>query len=176
MKQKNSSSGMTLIELMIVVAIMGIIAALAVPKFKDLITKNRVKTIAESLYTDLQYARSLAITSNKTVYVSFTRTSATDWCYGVQSTTVCNCATEVCGIREGSSSDYNNIEMENDVSSLVGSNIGYSPLRGTASPNGYISFVNTSDSTQKLRVTVSLLGSINICNPSGSTYTQYTSC
>lgn len=43
--------GFTLIELMIVIAIIGILAAIAVPKFMDLITKSKVSSTVGDLKT-----------------------------------------------------------------------------------------------------------------------------
>lgn len=57
----NRIKGFTLIELMVVLALVAIIATIAVPSFNSLIRHNRLESQAEELNSLLQYARSEAL-------------------------------------------------------------------------------------------------------------------
>ena len=61
--------GLTLVELMVAVAVAAVLLTLAAPSFRDLILMQRLKSIHAELVTNLQYARSEAVSSGAVVNV-----------------------------------------------------------------------------------------------------------
>jgi len=78
--RQHASRGFTLPELMIVLTIMAILIAAAVPSFAEFIRNQRVKTASFDLFSSLVMARSEAIARNTTV--TLTPTSTTNWANG----------------------------------------------------------------------------------------------
>ncbi|MCW5633334.1 MAG: prepilin-type N-terminal cleavage/methylation domain-containing protein [Rubrivivax sp.] len=59
----------TLIEMMVVIALVGIIALLAAPSFNEMIGMQRLRAINDQLVTDMQYLRGEAVSRNQ--YMGF---------------------------------------------------------------------------------------------------------
>jgi type IV fimbrial biogenesis protein FimT len=62
--------GFTLIEMVIVVTIISILAALTGPAFRDMVIRQRIRTAGYDLMADLTFARSEAIKRNSSVTIT----------------------------------------------------------------------------------------------------------
>lgn len=75
---RSNLSGFTLIEVMMVVAIAGVIISLAIPQLKPLIDRARTKTAVRQLRADLQKAKLEAVKRNTNCLVELTIASPGD--------------------------------------------------------------------------------------------------
>lgn len=183
--------GLTLVELMIVVAVVGVIAVLAAPSFRDFILLQRLKGIHAQLMTDLQFARSEAASRGQAVnlrvstptaanpsscYIFFTDTSATpsDACNCHQpEATRCSNATsrEIRTVAHASSRGVS-------LSFRAGQrdSVAFDPVNGSILtfpsniPRGNEFEIDTAidGSTRRLRIVLSRAGRPTSCVPAGS--------
>ncbi|MHB8078521.1 MAG: GspH/FimT family pseudopilin [Candidatus Krumholzibacteriia bacterium] len=62
--------GFNLVEIMVVISIFGLVAALSLPAFGNYVRSNRLSTSVNRLAADLQLARSTAIANGRVVQVT----------------------------------------------------------------------------------------------------------
>jgi len=156
------SLGFTLLELMIVVAIVGIVASIAVPSFQDTLERANLKEAAESLKSDLLFAKTEAIKRSQNITVSIVKGTSPSWCYGINDTnTNCACgsvSTANCGMKSIDGTLFSGVDL------TASSNTTFNFRRGTATNIGPI--LSTSNYT--IKITVSGQGRVRICNIAGS--------
>lgn len=70
-KKQTKLNGFTLIELLITITISSVLLVSSIPYFTDLINQFKIDNLIEELSSDINKSRILAISSNSTVYFSF---------------------------------------------------------------------------------------------------------
>ena len=76
---RGRQGGFTVVELMITLAVAVILAALAVPSFRDLIDKSRLRGATDDIVNLLNVSRANAVKLGKQVNVSI---DSSNWCAG----------------------------------------------------------------------------------------------
>ena len=133
-KQPQLQYGVSMIELMIVIAIAGIIISLAAPSFQSGLEKSKLTAAAEALYGDLVFTRSEAIKQNGNVTIQIEATNPTGWCYGLDdnAATACHCTTTPANCT------INTIQKTNSITNHP--NITLTTLTGAATGDISITF------------------------------------
>jgi type IV fimbrial biogenesis protein FimT len=158
--------GITLLELLIVLAITVILTVQAVPAFVNLIERHRVSATAENLYYALQNARTEAVKRNALVYVSFQ--SGTSWCYGINTGSACSCAVPSgCNLGTFSYTAVSGISLS--VTGFSSNTVQFDGTHGAANTTGSVTFTITGQSNL-ITVSVSRLGNLRMCSTGISGY------
>jgi prepilin-type N-terminal cleavage/methylation domain-containing protein len=183
---RHGDQGFTIIELLTAVAIAAILIALAAPSFNEFLAKRRVEGTTSELVTDMQFARSEAVSHNAPVRITFG-----SGCYVIHLKSVkadkATCKTDP------EDSDIKTVRIDdtrlflkpevNPKGELM-SYFEFDPVRGTAanafaSPNGRIEVCVANTSRDgcgtaahdwKLMVVLTRLGRIETCSPNGAGY------
>jgi type IV fimbrial biogenesis protein FimT len=161
------AKGLSLIELMIVLIVTVILTVIAVPSFKQFMQRYRLVTTIQSIYYNLQYARSEAVKRNATVYISFV--TGSNWCYGISTGSACTCTTPS-GCTLGTYTPTNSLTTLSLSSGFPSFN--FQGSRGAASAAGTITLTVTGGSSS-MGIDVGTLGNIQICS---NTISGYPTC
>jgi type IV fimbrial biogenesis protein FimT len=168
-------AGLTLIELMVVVAVMAILVLLAGPSVRDMVAVQRVQGINAELVTDLQFARGEASRRNRDVHMRFG--AAGDNCYVLYIDLVagnCDCTrTPGVNVCNGGIEEIKTVKVPPaagvslSASSATGPIIVFDKRAGTSLPAEFTVSVS-SEVHGQLRTQVNPAGRPSVCSPDGS--------
>ncbi|MGZ8934442.1 MAG: GspH/FimT family pseudopilin [Methylobacter sp.] len=164
--KKLRNSGFTLLELMLVIAIIAILAALAVPSFSTTLAKQRTTGAAEAVLADLRWARAEAIKRNRNVRVTFTNGSA--WHYTIHA----DPAGSNTQLKTVDGSDFPSITLatasfDNSVAYTTFESTRGTSLNSVGSLSSNEGTVTITSNNFSVSVIVSPLGSARICGSMG---------
>lgn len=154
--------GVSLMEVMVVIAIVGILAVIAVPSYNGMIEGQRLRGAAEALASDLRWARSEAVKRGRLVRVGFITGSA--WSYAIVADANGNQNfDDDAPLKVVSATEFPSVKL---VSASFGESLSYTifePVRSTASAG------NAAWSTPSMSAGVRLteVGGIGICGVRG---------
>lgn len=183
-------SGFTLIELLIVVAVVAVVLTLAAPSFSSFILMQRLKSINAQVVTDLQYARSEAVSRGIPVHMKFRLAggSVQTSCYILYTSTItpappCNCAAaEGSRCTNAATAELRTVQVQASLGVFIaidpGDNFSFDPRTG-GMVYGTYDYIGPppeeyridvyADSARKLRDVLGPSGRVKVCRPSGST-------
>jgi len=148
-----SNSGFTMIELLIIIAIVGILVAVAAPSLSESMARRSLEGVANELSADLNYTKSQAVSVNATVSMI---TSAHGY-------TVSN-----------ASGTFKTITLNSKITLTSPLTVTFDPYRYFADTAIAITLTHTQTSAQ-LQVKVDVMGRIQICSP-GASFGVYSPC
>ncbi len=155
--------GMTLTEILVVVFMVAILAAILTPAMNTYFNQANLKGAAEALYDDVNLARSTAIKTTNSVTITFISGA---WCYGLSSGTVaCTCtnapSSSNCNLGLTTSASFKNTTL-----AVTNTNMTFTTSRGDTTNNTAI-FSATSPA-QSATVTINSMGIPSLCSTNAS--------
>lgn len=165
MRPAHTPKGFTLVEMVIVIAILAILLTMVAPSFNSFFDRYRVNRAAETVSAFLVNAKSEAIKRNKKVSAVITG-SGTTWCVGMTESDTCNCSTGACKVdgvdRAVYSASFKGVELDEPG---TGHAFQFKPQRGTVVGNETVEL--ESEGGVEVNVVVGTFGRIRLCAPGG---------
>ena len=167
------SNGFSLVELLVVIALIGILAALGLPSYQAWIQNTQIRTAAESIQNGLQLARSEAVQRN--ARVRFTLGDHSDWSVGcepavgdVDGNGVDDCPAVIQSRSASEGSSVNVSVVVTPAANKIVEFNSFGRLNAAPEPFTQIDLDSTALSSlesRNLRITLGVGGNVRMCDP-----------
>lgn len=175
-KHYGKSNGFSLIELLIIVAILAIVLAVGLPSMERSFQRQKINGIGDNLHYLLRYARAQAAKSNKTLWLKFKVDSSDAKIWRVAVTDDSDCEFTVAkpclvnGIsQEFSNENYQGVTIDNDTDLIT-----LDPIRGRGDAADATITFKLDDIDVKFEK--STMGSHTVCTSDTATNSRYPAC
>lgn len=164
------NQGLTLVELMIVIAIVGILSSVSLPAFNQWVANAQLKTVSDTLVNGIRLAQVEATKSGQPTQFFLASgqptlggaTSSTGKNWGVQTMKLLNPTQADTLVQSGvMAGSYPNVNIQADTAVLEFNAIGRITNLGK---NAQIN-ISHDNNSKKLRLTISTAGAIRLCDP-----------
>lgn len=150
--------GLSLLELLVTLAIIGLLALVGMPAYHGMIEAQRLRAAAEALAADLRWARSEAV--KRGVPVRFACTSGSQWSCLVVADADGNGNFDDMALKLVAAADFPSVSL---AASFGGGQTLFDPVRATASAGELV----LSAASLSARVSLSAAGAVGICGLPG---------
>jgi type IV fimbrial biogenesis protein FimT len=159
--------GISLVESLIVMAIAAVALGAAAPGLQQATERRHLEGAAAQLETDLMFARSLAVSGNRSLRVSFEAT-ATGSCYVIHAgpAGACHCSNDGASVCKSGEPAVRTVFFDASASVGVHSNVRsilFDPDRGTSTPTGTIRVLGRGEAA--IHKIVNIMGRVRSCAP-----------
>jgi prepilin-type N-terminal cleavage/methylation domain-containing protein len=153
---RKSNSGFTLVEMMVVVIIVGVVAAIAVPNFLGLLNRNRANAAMRQVEGALKEAQKQSIRTGKSCSIDIDTTNKA----------IKNPSTNGCLLSERVLND--SVELKSSRTTIGFSGKGNITINGTNPAPVFVMSIPNNTNIQKCVTMESVLGSIRTGEYSGT--------